>query len=324
MGKENTIVTGNVGGKKMTKNIGGSSNFLFFDSKLLKSSVFDYGIVIEDVNDDRILYYTPIKDNISFKKPGQAIPLYPNSQILPKKGHIVPLLTAPDSDNQFNITVYYLDPVGFDGTINDNTVDIETNSDDILNLPTAVRLTEQQALSNAIEVKNYLKDKGLTQEQAAGVIGNMYKENSQFNPIEKTFDSNGVYSLGLIMWNGRSTRDAVGNITENNWSAYGFTVQSQMNALFNPKITPNMQDFLTEIKNEPNKGADYYAYLFAKTVEKCAACTEGYDTFIKGKTIIWTQKDGSLKTVKVEPGNRMGAALDFLKRFNDPNNELAW
>jgi len=329
MGRENKIVTGNVGGKRVARGTTGSSfGSSYSNSKLLKSSTFDYGIVTAVLTDQSI-YYTPVENNISFNQPGEAIPLYPNSQQKPAIGMIVPLLRAPG----YNVTsptqnyskfTYYLEPIGVSGTVNGNVVDIGTGNTGKSSLPVAVKLTKEQVMANAIEIKNYLKTKGLTKEQAAGVLGNMFKENSQFNPTESGWDSNGHYAFGLIMWNGAYTKDTNGNDTPDNFSAYGNTIQSQMDALFNPKINPNTKNFLTDIKNEPNKTADYYAYLFAKNVEKCAACTEGYDVFIKGKTINWPKEDGTPRQITVNPGERGKEALNFLQKFNDPNDPLAW
>ncbi len=308
MGKENTISTGNVGGKRVARTVSGLSSTLSNTSRNLKPSPYDYGIVTLVDSTTKSIFYSPVEDNQSFTKPGQAIPLYPNSQKVPPVGSVVPLLRAPDSSitspgQNYNKVTYYLDYIGINGTVNANTVTIGGSNN--TSLPAKVTLNNTELLNNAKFIKDFLKQKGLTKEQAAGVMGNINAESS-FNPTSQFDDLNGYVSFGLIQWNGRYiSPNLVGN-----------TVESQMNALFDPSITQNISKYLNEIKNKPTETADMYAYFFARDVEICYGCNEGFDVYKNGKT---TKSGDTYKQYK-----RSEFALDFMNKFNDASNPLVW
>lgn len=308
MGKENTISTGNVGGKRISRTTSGLSSTLSKASRNLKPSPYDYGIVTFVDSTTKSIFYSPVEDNQSFTKPGQAIPLYPNSQQSPPIGSIVPILRAPDSSiasigQNYNKVTYYLDYIGINGTVNANTVTIGGSNN--TSLPAKVTLNNTELLNNAKFIKDFLKQKGLTKEQAAGIMGNINAESS-FNPTSQFNDLNGFVSYGLIQWNGRYiSPNLVGN-----------TVESQMNALFDPNITQNISKYLSGIKSLPTETADWYAYMFARDVEICYGCNEGFEVYKNGKT---TKSGDTYKQYK-----RSEFALDFMNKFNDASNPLVW
>ena len=308
MGRENTITTGNVGGKRVARTVGNSSGGLSNTSRNLKASPYDYGIVTFVDGATQAIFYTPVEDNQSFTKPGQAIPLYPNVTQKPIKGNIVPLLRAPDSNvtlsgQAYNKVTYYLDFIGFNGTVNNNTVTVEGTTN--ASIPAKVTLNTEELLNNAKLVKEFLKSQGLTKEQAAGIMGNIQTE-SNFNPSAQFDDLNGFVSYGLIQWNGKYiSPNLVGN-----------TVESQMKALFDTNVTQNISKYLSEIKSKPTETAETYAYLFAKEVEICFGCNEGFDIYKNGK------KTKSGDTFK--PYKRSEFALDFMNKFNNASDPLAW
>jgi hypothetical protein len=308
MGKENTITTGNVGGKRVARTVGNASGGLSNTSRNLRATPYDYGIVTFVDSTTKAIFYTPVEDNQSFTKPGQAIPLYPNSTQVPKQGNIVPLLRAPDSNvttsgQAYSKVTYYLDYIGFNGTVNDNTVTVSGTTS--ASIPAKVTLNTEELLNNAKYIKEFLKSQGLTKEQSAGIMGNIQAESS-FNPSSKFDDLNGYPSYGLIQWNARYTSpNLVGN-----------TVESQMKALFDTNITPNISKYLSEVKSKPTETADMYAYIFAKDVEICFGCNEGFDTYKNGKT---TKSGDTFKQYK-----RSEYALDFMNKFNNASDPLAW
>jgi hypothetical protein len=307
MGRENTITTGNVGGKRVARTTSGLSN-TFSNSRNLKPSPYDYGVVTYYDTSNKAIFYTPVEDNQSFTKPGQALPLYPNSLNPPTTGSIVPLLRAPDNNiavigQSYNKVTYYLDPIGVNSTVNNNTVDItSTNTPTI---PAKVELNKEELINNAKAVKDFLKSKGLTKEQAAGIMGNIQAE-SCFNPTAGTLDLNNAVSYGLIQWNAKYfSFDLIGN-----------TVESQMNALFNPDITRAITPFLEKVKSKPTETADVYAFIFAEEVERCFACTDGFEVYKSGK------QANNGKTYK--PYKRSEFALDFMNKFNSTTDPLVW
>ena len=308
MGRENTITTGNVGGKRVARTVGNSGR-LSNTSRNLKPSPYDYGIVTYVDSSSKSIFYSPVEDNQSFTKPGQAIPLYPNSQQVPPVGGIVPLLRAPDSNitspgQNYNKVTYYLDHIGINGTVNANTVTVGGTTGNT-SLPAKVTLNTEEVLNNAKFVKEFLKSQGLTKEQAAGIMGNIQTE-SNFNPTAQFNDLNGYVSYGLIQWNGRYVSpDLVGN-----------TVETQVKALFDPNVTKNISKYLDEIKNKPNETAETYAYIFAKEVEICFGCNEGFDVYKNGKQ---TKSGDTYK-----PYKRSEFALDFMNKFNNTSDPLAW
>ena len=153
-------------------------------------------------------------------------------------------------------------------------------------------ITSTELAANQLEVKNFLKGKGLTKEQAAGIMGNIQKE-SGFNPnaLNKK-DLNGYSSYGLIQWNQKFTsKSAVGN-----------TVSSQMNYIL---TMSTYKKFLG--LDKPKSSVEQAAYEFANLVEVCDKCNKGFDIY---------QKSYQYERTKY--------ANDFFARFNKKGDSLAW
>jgi hypothetical protein len=137
--------------------------------------------------------------------------------------------------------------------------------------------------ANQKAVFNNLKNRGLTREQVAGVMGNMEAE-SGF--VTENGGADVVSeSWGLIQWNLKSNGF---NTKEELFAAIGRDADSQTNSLFKvpaggkPKQAINgMPQFL--IASKASKTPDNAAYLFANKVEICAGCV--VDTDCDGKTI---------------------------------------
>lgn len=166
-------------------------------------------------------------------------------------------------------------------------------------------ISNAQTTNNQLQVKNLLKQSGLSKIAAAGVMGNIQKE-SRFNPkaINKK-DTNGYPSLGLIQWNGKfingGTQDA-----NTVFSIIGNTIEAQINYLLNRY--PTYKTWLREVRNSPN--ASDAAYLFAKTVEVCYGCNRGPDVYFNEP--------------KYGAAERSKFATNFYNRFNDSQDELYW
>ena len=166
-------------------------------------------------------------------------------------------------------------------------------------------ISNAQVAANQLQVKNLLKQSGLSKIEAAGVMGNIQKE-SRFNPkATNKQDTNGYPSLGLIQWNGKfingGTKDA-----NTVFNVIGNTVEAQINYLINRY--PTYKTWLREVKSAPN--ASEAAYLFAKTVEVCYGCNRGRDAYFN------EAKYGAV--------DRSKFATNFFNRFNDPKDPLYW
>jgi hypothetical protein len=166
-------------------------------------------------------------------------------------------------------------------------------------------ISTAQVSANQLQVKNLLKQSGLSKIAAAGVMGNIQKE-SRFNPkATNKQDTNGYPSLGLIQWNGKfingGTKDA-----NTVFNVIGNTVEAQINYLINRY--PTYKTWLREVKSAPN--ASEAAYLFAKTVEVCYGCNRGRDAYFN--------------EAKYGAADRSKFATNFFNRFNDPKDPLYW
>ncbi len=153
------------------------------------------------------------------------------------------------------------------------------------------KLTDTELNNNQVKVKNILKAKGYSKQVVAGIMGNIQKESGFNQNALNPRDSNGLPSYGLIQWNQNTASKAdVGN-----------TVESQMYYLM------KWNRFNTFIKQ--TSGVEYSndaAYNFASMVEICGQC--------KPFTVY-------SKSVQFE---RSKFASDFMKRFNDKKDSLAW
>lgn len=165
-------------------------------------------------------------------------------------------------------------------------------------------LSTAEIQANQIKVKNLLKAAGLTQVQAAGVMGNIFKE-SRFNPLAtNAVDLNGYPSCGLIQWNGKYVGASTNK--EKVYDVIGRTVEDQIKYLLNN--TSTMKKYLTTSASESKP---YMAgYYFAKIVEVCYNCNKGLAVY---------QGDTNFK-----PYNRSEYAIDFYDRFNNSSDALFW
>jgi LAS superfamily LD-carboxypeptidase LdcB len=149
---------------------------------------------------------------------------------------------------------------------------------------------------NQLKVKKYFKNKGLSKEAVAGIMGNIQQE-SKFDPSAlNPSDSNGLPSYGLIQWNANTATQA----------QVGSTVESQLEYLivFGGRYD-NYINKLIELRDSGNKAdAAEAAYQFANIVERCGGCT--------GTSL----KDGA--EIRAEYAN------DFFKRFNTAGDLLKW
>lgn len=136
MGTGVTIKTGGNNNRRSSKNSVSTGTSYYTKNQ----NTYKYGIVIDINEKDKTIVYTPLEDRVSIKnnKKGIAYPFYSNSQNIPKINSIVPLVSGPERQtdynnlsNQYNKTTYYLDPVIFQNTVNDNIVN---NPDDTTSL----------------------------------------------------------------------------------------------------------------------------------------------------------------------------------------------
>jgi len=166
------------------------------------------------------------------------------------------------------------------------------------NVPQSTKISDTEKTTNQVKVKNFLKSKGLTEIQVAGIMGNIQKE-SLFNPgAVNAKDLNGYSSYGLIQWNQQYVKvEDVGN-----------TVESQLEYLVNPK-TPYGKTLWNRFLKDSSvaKDADISAWNFANHVEVCDKCNKGYEIYKMNY-----------------PYERSKFALDFIKRFKDSNDPLYW
>ena len=134
MGRENTIKTG-VNNTMINNGISLSSYNL---TGQLPKSIYSFAVVTYVNPSTKEVTYNIIEDNLGLNKTGIAKPLYPNKIILPQTGSIVPLIKGPDmgiSTNvgQYDKTVYYMDPIGIQQTVDNNIIvkEVQTTPNEI-------------------------------------------------------------------------------------------------------------------------------------------------------------------------------------------------
>jgi hypothetical protein len=163
-------------------------------------------------------------------------------------------------------------------------------------------ISDAALAQNQLKVKKYFKDKGLSKEAVAGIMGNIQKE-STFNPNAlNPKDSNGLPSYGLIQWNqNTATQQQVGN-----------TVETQLDYLieFGGRYDRYIKKLLELSKTGQRADASQAAYWFAKYVEVCGGCTGSYEAFLS---------DNNNNT-----SDRSKYANNFFERFNKANDTLKW
>lgn len=163
-------------------------------------------------------------------------------------------------------------------------------------------ITDKEKSDNQKKVKDFLKGKGYTKQQVAGIMGNIQKE-STFNPsaVNKK-DLNGYPSVGLIQWNGKYYPDGGNKDAKVVLSSIGNTLEGQLNFLI------NMSSFKKFIVLESTKtSTQNAAYEFARLVEVCDQCNKGEEIY---------QKSYQYK--------RTEYANDFYNRFNNSSDPLHW
>ena len=153
-------------------------------------------------------------------------------------------------------------------------------------------LTDAEAKDNQKKTKVFLKSKGYTKQQVAGIMGNIQQE-SRFNPsaLNKK-DLNGYASFGLIQWNEKYTTRAEA----------GATLDAQLNHLIGMGTFKKWANL-----SEPKTSVEESTFQFAKVVEICHKCNKDFQTYKDSYQYVRTQ-----------------FANDFFKRFNDKNDPLAW
>lgn len=172
---------------------------------------------------------------------------------------------------------------------------VVVNESDVVNnvgSEKSTKITDATKAQNQITIKNYLKNKGYTKSQVAGIMGNIQQE-STFNPgaLNKK-DLNGYASFGLIQWNERyHKRNEVGT-----------TVDSQLKYLDSMSSLKNFVK-IDETKNSVEKAA----WRFAEKVEICHKCNLGYQKYLDSYQYVRTKY-----------------ANNFYNRFNDDKDTLYW
>ncbi len=162
--------------------------------------------------------------------------------------------------------------------------------------PINTKLNSKELAQNQITVKNLLKGKGISQAQAAGVMGNMQVE-STFNPSRvNKMDSNGLPSVGLIQWNANTAT----------WKDFGYTVESQTQYMYT--FLGRFDRFLSNSRGMTDPSQT--AFMFAKYVEVCYKCNT--DNFQN----VFLSEAANTK--------RASYANDFMIRMSDKKDPLFW
>jgi hypothetical protein len=205
-------------------------------------------------------------------------------------------------------------PKGVDGkeaiyVENDCDFKYVSTGDGGVNLST--KTSNQIIINNQIEVKNNLKNRGLTQTQVAGIMGNIHKETGgTFNPkIVNKQDLNGYPSVGLIQWNGKFYPTKNGGKNSNDVLTYvGKTITEQLNFL-TTKMPTYTKWLNLDSKYKTKTSAYSAAYEFARLVEVCAGCIEGEQVYNNNK---------------FDSSDRSKLANDYFSRFNTQGDILFW
>ena len=183
-----------------------------------------------------------------------------------------------------------------------------STTDDTSDKSTAT--SKETIVKNQVAVKNYLKNKGLTKAQVAGVMGNIHKEtDGTFDPLSiNKADTNGYPSVGLIQWNGLYTPKGGSKSSDVILSTIGRTVNEQLNYLTTKY--PDYNKWLNLPDSTKTKTSAWLsAYEFARVVEVCAGCDRGEDVY---------------KTNKYNPSDRSKYANSYYSRFNTQGDSLFW
>jgi LAS superfamily LD-carboxypeptidase LdcB len=175
----------------------------------------------------------------------------------------------------------------------------------------STKISNQTIINNQIEVKNNLKNRGLTQTQVAGIMGNIHKETGgTFNPkIVNKQDVNGYPSVGLIQWNGKFYPSKNAGKNSNDVLSYvGKTITEQLNFL-TTKMSTYTKWLNLDSKFKTKTSAYSAAYEFARLVEVCAGCIEGEQVYNNNK---------------FDSSDRSKLANNYYSRFNTKGDVLSW
>jgi hypothetical protein len=145
--------------------------------------------------------------------------------------------------------------------------------------------TSQEKIQNEIDVKNYLKNKNLTQIQVASIMGNIQQE-STFNLLVP----NGSASIGLIHWS--TGKYGYADTIDGVISKIGTTVTSQL-------------DFLTN--GSTYKYQDWVAIKYSDVV----SATKGFCNMVERASVPMMEK-------RIENANK------YFQRFKNSGDVLHW
>lgn len=154
---------------------------------------------------------------------------------------------------------------------------------------------------NIKEVKQILKNKGLTKQETAAIMGNIYSE-SKFNPLARRENDGGSNydSVGLIQWNSRyNTAFYESGTVPGECTPKYITIKDQLAYLFNMN---SYKEFMKPENHNKNDVTDS-TFSFAAFVEKCTGCND---------------IDSSTNQT------RINKAKEFLNRFNKTDDDLYW
>lgn len=213
----------------------------------------------------------------------------------------------------------------FDGTRDNYLIDKVNNDIRLFNKVNknsvrivTTKITDPEMRKNRLKIKNLLKDKGLTQQQVAAILGNIQKE-SGFNPTAvNNEEKNGSGDYGLVQFNTEyysNGKKTIQGVIE----TVGSTVESQIAYLLNIGV-------IKEFKKNTANMTDAYdvAMIFAKRFEVCTNCFEDN----KATKFLWSITPGDRKTFTSDkhfcPYERGEFARKYFTQLNDPNDELYW
>jgi len=242
-------------------------------------------------------------------------------------GNVISLIGGNLSDSVKVYTINLTDGYVIDSTnVNGNSlVVLKTNNkyykkknligtggstvDDTSDKSTAT--SKENIVKNQVAVKNYLKNKGLTKAQVAGIMGNMHKETGgTFDPFSiNKADTNGYPSVGLIQWNGKFYPTNGGSKNSDTVLSFvGKTITEQLDFL-TTKMSTYTKWLNLDDTYKTKTSAYLSAYEFARLVEVCAGCISGFDAYKKGK---------------YNPSDRSKYANSYYSRFNTQGDSLFW
>jgi hypothetical protein len=207
-----------------------------------------------------------------------------------------------------------LEPDGKEAIYNDceyKTTNLVTDKTNNISEDLSTTNNNKNVIKNQKQVKDFLKNQGLTKEQVAGIMGNIHKETGgTFDPLSvNKKDSNGFPSVGLIQWNGRFTPSNGSKDANVILNSVGKTINEQL--IYLTTKTFGYSKWLNLPEKNKTKTSPYLAaYEFARLVERCAGCTDDLQSY-KNNT-------------KFKPFERSLFANDYFNRFNNQQDELFW